>query len=115
LARGADEAGVARVVPEGTPRARRAITRVRARPGDAAGGLTLLALEPETGRTHQLRAQAASRGLPIVGDAAYGSARPFARGIALHARSLRFEHPASRLGLAVACPPPADWGEILAR
>jgi tRNA pseudouridine65 synthase len=34
--------------------------------------LTLLRLEPETGRTHHLRVQCAHRGLPIVGDATYG-------------------------------------------
>ena len=34
--------------------------------------LSLLRLEPHTGRTHQLRVQAAARGFPIVGDRIYG-------------------------------------------
>jgi 23S rRNA-/tRNA-specific pseudouridylate synthase len=34
--------------------------------------LTLLQLKPQTGRTHQLRVQCASRYIPIVGDATYG-------------------------------------------
>ena len=36
------------------------------------GVLSLLELEPKTGRTHQLRIQCAQRGLPIVGDRTYG-------------------------------------------
>lgn len=36
------------------------------------GGVSLLKLEPVTGRSHQLRVQCAKRSLPIVGDATYG-------------------------------------------
>ena len=61
------------VAPE-TPGARQAVTRVRR---EAAGmrpaGVLWLRLWPETGRTHQLRAQAAARGMPILGDSEYGS------------------------------------------
>jgi tRNA pseudouridine65 synthase len=35
--------------------------------------LSLLRLEPQTGRSHQLRVQCAKRGLPIVGDQTYGN------------------------------------------
>lgn len=38
----------------------------------ASTGLTLIQLEPRTGRSHQLRVQCAERHLPIVGDANYG-------------------------------------------
>jgi 23S rRNA-/tRNA-specific pseudouridylate synthase len=37
--------------------------------------VSLLALEPRTGRSHQLRVQCARRGLPIVGDQTYGDFR----------------------------------------
>ncbi|MDR2136213.1 MAG: RluA family pseudouridine synthase [Treponema sp.] len=37
-----------------------------------AGGCTLLLLEPETGRRHQIRAQAAFHGHPLAGDSVYG-------------------------------------------
>ncbi|MFI5356163.1 MAG: RluA family pseudouridine synthase [Opitutales bacterium] len=46
------------------------------------GGLSLVKLEPVTGRSHQLRVQCAKRGVPIVGDATYGDFarnRDFAR------------------------------------
>jgi 23S rRNA pseudouridine1911/1915/1917 synthase len=107
-----DASGVARVVAEGSPGARRAVTRVRPLAGETPPGTAFLALEPETGRTHQLRAQASHRGRPIVGDAAYGSTRLFPRGIALHARSLRFEHPALRDEVRLEAPVPAAWVEF---
>ena len=40
-------------------------------------GRTLVELVPLTGRMHQLRVQAAWRGHPVFGDAAYGGTRPF--------------------------------------
>jgi 23S rRNA-/tRNA-specific pseudouridylate synthase len=39
-----------------------------------AGGYTALALEPVTGRTHQLRVHAATAGHPLLGDTSYGGA-----------------------------------------
>ena len=46
----------------------------------------------ETGRTHQIRVQFASRGMPLVGDRRYGS-RIKADNIALQAAGLKFPHP----------------------
>lgn len=43
------------------------------RAGRGEPRVTLLRLEPHTGRSHQLRAQCAKRGLPIVGDQTYGN------------------------------------------
>lgn len=70
--------------------------------GSVTGG-SLLEIRLGTGRSHQIRVQAASRGHPIFGDALYGSAIRFGppadderlRGIALHARSLKFTEPDS--------------------
>lgn len=67
-------------------------------------GGTWLEIELLTGRTHQVRIQAASRGYPVWGDAQYGSAIPFGpqhedarlRAIALHARSIEFRHPMTK-------------------
>ncbi len=74
----------------------------------------LLELRPLTGRSHQLRVQLASRGLPILGDARYGArsritALDGGRRIALHARSLRFTHPTRGEVIDVEAPVPADW------
>lgn len=76
-----------------------------------------LEIELETGRTHQVRIQAASRGYPVLGDAHYGCAIPFGppydderlRPIALHARSLTIMHTISRVEMTFEAPPNADW------
>lgn len=76
-----------------------------------------LEIELKTGRTHQIRVQAASRGHPVLGDAQYGSMFPFGprqederlRAIALHARSLTFRHPKTREPISVTAPVSADW------
>jgi 23S rRNA pseudouridine1911/1915/1917 synthase len=90
--------------------------RVAFRVLERSGGVTKLELRPETGRSHQLRAQLAGRGFPIVGDSKYGAkSRIMAsdgRGrIALHARELTFMHPTRGEAIAVVAPVPADWPE----
>lgn len=84
-----------------------------------AGDTTLLELTPKTGRMHQLRVQAATRGHPVLGDVLYGSSKPFGppaewprdRVIALHARRLAFEHPFRKTPVELESPLPAYWGE----
>jgi 23S rRNA pseudouridine1911/1915/1917 synthase len=85
---------------------------------DSWGPYTKLELRPATGRSHQLRVQLASRGLPIVGDRKYGArtALEAADGgfrIALHARRLVFTHPTRGEVFAVDAPMQADWPEPL--
>jgi 23S rRNA pseudouridine1911/1915/1917 synthase len=80
------------------------------------GGM-LLELKPVTGRTHQLRVQAAARGHPVLGDDLYGSVTPFGppaalprdRVIALHARQLRFLHPIRYEPVTISAPLPECW------
>ena len=86
------------------------LTRLRER-----GGWVLLALEPSTGRKHQLRLQLATRGYPIVGDRRYGSTyafgQPPGQAIALHARTLRCQHPTRSDMLTFTAPLPPLWHE----
>lgn len=64
--------------------------------------LTLLELEPRTGRFHQIRAQLAAIGLPLLGDARYGARKPLKdRSIALWAHRLELVHPTSGEALVV--------------
>lgn len=108
----ADASGVVRSVNEGERGARRAVTRVlRDEPKRVPEGCDWLRLWPETGRTHQLRVQAATRGTPIVGDTTYGSRRTFAPGVALHARSLQVRHPTLSTPLVLVAPLPQSWEE----
>jgi 23S rRNA-/tRNA-specific pseudouridylate synthase len=76
-----------------------------------------LEVQLETGRTHQIRVQCASRGHPVVGDAHYGSTQPFGeqhederlRAIALHARQLGFNHPMTSEAVDIVAPLPITW------
>ncbi len=81
--------------------------RVRAIAGQAA----LLELKPHSGRFHQLRAQLSLAGMPIMGDARYGSRQPWAPdAIALHAWRLRFPYPDRAQWHEVSClPKGANW------
>ena len=79
----------------------------------AVGPMTLLEVRPHTGRKHQIRVQLAQAGFPIVGDRKYGSRRPFAAGIGLHARRLAVEHPVSKMQLEIEAPLPASWRTLV--
>lgn len=76
--------------------------------------LSLLALEPVTGRSHQLRVHLAWLGMPIAGDRLYGGRG--AAGLALHSARVCFTHPASGLRVdLVATPPVTDaWAAFAA-
>ena len=69
-------------------------TRWRLLAHDAATDTARLALEPVTGRSHQLRVHLLAIGHPIVGDALYGTPDTAPR-LMLHACALRLEHPVS--------------------
>ena len=70
---------------------------------------TLVEVQLETGRKHQIRVQLARRGHPIIGDRKYGSKTPFASGIALHARALELLHPVRKTPLRLVAPLPSCW------
>ena len=103
------------VVPADDERGKLAVLhyRVLARPA----GRTWLEIELETGRTHQIRIQSASRGYPVVGDVQYGAMQTFGeqyederlRAIALHARQLGFSDPMTREPVDITAPTPPAW------
>lgn len=71
------------------------------------GKNSVLEIELETGRYHQIRAQCAAVGCPIVGDKKYGSRQPFSEGIiALHHFRLELEHPITKQRLSIESPLP---------
>jgi tRNA pseudouridine32 synthase / 23S rRNA pseudouridine746 synthase len=76
--------------------------------------LAWLALEPLTGRTHQLRVHCAAMGWPIVGDAIYGSApRDGGPGLQLLSREIVVPLYKNRASVRVAAPVPAHMREGL--
>ena len=101
------------VVPKHTIGAQR--SRLTYRTLRKLPGCSLLEVELETGRKHQIRLQLAELGCPILGDRKYGSKRQFAGGIALHARRLEIAHPISREMLAFTAEPPAAISKLLTR
>jgi 23S rRNA pseudouridine1911/1915/1917 synthase len=70
---------------------------------------SLLEINLETGRHHQIRCQLAAIGCPIKGDLKYGAKRSNPDGgISLHARKIEFIHPVSKLPLSIVAPVPND-------
>jgi 23S rRNA pseudouridine1911/1915/1917 synthase len=95
---------------------RPALTRYRVL--ERFAGFTYLEARPATGRTHQIRVHLASLGHPVVGDLTYGRSRgrppiPF-EGLALHAASLAFVHPATQEEVEFTAPLPARMERLLA-
>jgi 23S rRNA pseudouridine1911/1915/1917 synthase len=111
----ADETGRVSAVERNTPGAREAITFLCNSKGvpSLPQGCSWLRLWPETGRTHQLRIQAARRGTPILGDVNYGASKAFSEPhrIALHARSLKLKHPTSGCEMLLVAPVPLWWAD----
>lgn len=84
--------------------------RLRFRVLGTYGAGTLVEVEPETGRKHQIRVQLSAAGAPIVGDTRYGATRRLrARGIALHAHRLTVPHPVGEQPVTVEAPLPGAW------
>ncbi len=108
-----------------TSKARHAVTKWAVK--ERFGGLTLLEVYPETGRTHQIRVHLAYVGLPVAGDPVYGKIRGKGRIAdprlrkamevltrqALHAAVLGFTHPKSLEYVEFSSPIPADMAEAI--
>lgn len=109
---------------DGTPGAKRAYTHY-ATLYRVASRAAWVAMEPITGRTHQLRAHMAGIGHPIAGDGKYGGSAQenmgdgwgaqiggiISKKLHLHARRLVFEHPVTRKPVDVAAPLPDHMKE----
>lgn len=79
--------------------------------------LSLIALTPKTGRTHQLRIHMSGIGFPIVGDKIYGEKGNvlMGKGLFLAALVLELNHPISNLSLVVKLNQPRKFDALLAR
>ena len=102
------------IVDDGEGQRAKTVYEAIAKAGNVA---SWLALEPLTGRTHQLRVHAAEvLGTPVVGDGKYGGTYAFpdtdgiAKGLHLHARGLRIEVP-GRPAIEVFAPLPDHMRE----
>lgn len=109
---------------DGTYGAKRAHT-VYATLYRVAGRASWVAMEPITGRTHQLRAHMSGMGHPIIGDGKYGGSGQenlgdgwgaqlggvISKKLHLHARSLSFEHPTTRKPVTIKAHLPDHMAE----
>ena len=106
LAHGHHRAVVTREGAEGAKRCVLRYATIR------AGATSLVQIQLETGRYHQIRAQLAACHHPVVGDAKYGSKRAFHSGaIALHHFRCAFAHPVGGQRLEIEARFPAYWPE----
>lgn len=101
-----------RVCPATAPGAQ--LARLTLKQVAAAGGGTLLEIQLETGRKHQIRLQLSSRGYAVVGDTKYGSRTPLPAAaprpaIALHARRVELAHPVGGEPLVLRAEVPRFW------
>ena len=75
------------------------------------GGISLVRVFPETGRTHQIRVHMASLGHPLLGDTMYGAPSGVFPRVALHAARLSFLHPTTGEPLSFLSPLAPDMQE----
>lgn len=74
---------------------------------------TLFELSLDTGKKNQIRAHLSSKGYPLAGDENYrANTDPFHR-LALHARTLEFNHPSTGEHMKFEVPEPAEWREYV--
>ena len=74
---------------------------------------SLLEVSLSTGRFHQIRAQMAFIGHPIIGDVKYGAPEPLPnQEIALYAHKLVFSHPVSNEEITLTAPEPKTWEQF---
>lgn len=113
----------ARLAAADAPLGREAVTRARllmVMPATTGEPRLVLRLEPLTGRMHQLRLQAATRGMPIVGDTLYDAAADTSWAgpaddsvreppIALHAERIRYVDPDAGGEVVAEAPLPGYW------
>ena len=116
---GVVDAPIVRVSPDSIERAvgsggKRAVTRYRVvAPLD--GGLSLVLVRLETGRTHQIRVHMAHIGHALAGDALYGrdAASPAIGRTALHSWRLRLAQPVTGKRLELEAPLPPDMAHLV--
>ena len=79
------------------------------------GDFTLLEVNIDTGRTHQIRVHLAQIGFPIVGDMVYSNGKnPFGiEGQMLHAKRIEFIHPTTKQEMIIEAPLPEYFQKII--
>lgn len=88
------ESNISKVVHHSNPAAKHA--KLAYHVVSAKNGLGLVSIELDTGRSHQIRVQFASRGFPLVGDVKYGIEKSGTQGPALWSYAIGIVHPTTK-------------------
>ncbi|GAB6181557.1 RluA family pseudouridine synthase [Desulfotomaculum defluvii] len=94
-----------------TPRGKHAVSHYKVL--RCVKGASLVCVELETGRTHQVRVHLAHLGYPLLGDSLYGGDTVKIKRQALHCAYLAFIHPVKGTLTKIVCPIPEDFKDIL--
>lgn len=103
-----DESIIKRCVADG---GERAVTHYK--PIKTANQTTLLKINLETGRTHQIRVHFSHLGCPLIGDSLYGGEDKRINRQALHCRDIYFTHPITNEEMHVCSPFPQDFQRLI--
>lgn len=90
-----------------------AVTHYKKLHYNAERNLSLIELQLETGRTHQIRVHMKYEGFPLIGDFLYNPDYKYIKRQALHSKSLSFIHPITKEQLHFESPLPLDMQSIL--
>ncbi|GIP30063.1 pseudouridine synthase [Paenibacillus sp. J23TS9] len=93
-----------------SPSGQNAVTRMRA--GEVFKNSSLVHLELETGRTHQIRVHLSHLGHPLLGDSLYGGSTALIGRQALHGEQLGFTHPFTGERIEIVDPWPIDLQQL---
>lgn len=103
-----DESIIKRCVADG---GERAVTHYE--PIKITDKTTLLKINLETGRTHQIRVHFSHLGYPLIGDSLYGGEDKRMNRQALHCRDIYFLHPITNEEIHITCPFPQDFQRLI--
>ncbi|PMC40176.1 RluA family pseudouridine synthase [Bacillus sp. UMB0899] len=91
-----------------SPNGQIAITHYKIERYDPKTNLSILLLQLDTGRTHQIRVHLSSMNHPIIGDTLYGGRKDLIKRQALHAKSIALTHPLTHEKVEVEASIPED-------
>ncbi|HDX9628294.1 TPA: RluA family pseudouridine synthase [Bacillus cereus] len=96
-----------------SPKGDQAITHYKVEKYFKNQNVTLVTLQLETGRTHQIRVHMSYNDNPLIGDVLYGGQTKYMTGQALHAMKIHFLHPITKEEIEVGVPFPAKLNNTM--